>query len=239
MEKKQMGIECQSCLYGCEWQKNIKTTGGQATLLASQRCGAFDQIAREKTDNELVSMVKQNSEFYSLLMERYEGKIKSYIKRIGKVSQETAEDIAQDVFMKAYISLDKFNPEYKFSSWVYRIAHNETVNYCKRTYGLKVKHVFYEDNEALKNYLQNENDLGADVYQKITDEKVAVTLNNLGEKYRQALVLNYLEGKNYKEISRELNKPVNTVGTILSRAKKMMRAELMAVGLTPELATRW
>jgi len=239
MGEKQIVLDCQSCVYGCEWQKSIKAEGGSATLLASQRCGAFDQIAREKTDNELVAMVKHNGEFYSLLMERYEGKIKSYVKRIGKVSQETAEDITQDVFMKAYISLDKFNPEYKFSSWVYRIAHNETVNFCKRTYGLKVKHVFYEDNEALKNSLQNENELDADVYQKITDEKVAATLNNLGEKYRQALVLNYLEGKNYKEISKELKKPVNTVGTILSRAKKMMREELVAIGMTPELATRW
>jgi RNA polymerase sigma-70 factor, ECF subfamily len=84
------------------------------------------------TDNELVEIVrKRDQERYGEIIERYQGKLTAYLYRlIG--SREEAQDLLQDVFIKEYKNLNSFDVARKFSSWIYRIAHNEAVNYIKR-----------------------------------------------------------------------------------------------------------
>lgn len=190
------------------------------------------------TDEELVELTKTNKECYVCLIDRYEKKIIRYIRRISGVSVETAEDIAQDVFLKAYVNLKGFKKELKFSSWLYRIAHNETINYWRRNKKRSDNDISWDDNDALKNIIRDDKNVEQEVYQKVTNEQLLKTLDRLDEKYKTVLVLNYLEGQSYREIADVLKKPIGTVGTLLSRAKKMLKKKLIKEGITSSVANK-
>ncbi len=200
-------------------------------------CKYFEQC-QKKSDEEIVKMSKKNKDCYVCLVERYEDKIIRYIRRISNVNQENAEDIAQDVFIKVFINLNEFNDELKFSSWIYRIAHNETINYWRRNKKRRAQDISWDDNEELKNILRDSRNIEEDVYQKITNQQLKNVLTRLDEKYREVLILNYLEGKSYQEIADILKKPIGTVGTLINRAKKFLAKELKKEGIKPEFAIR-
>lgn len=190
------------------------------------------------SDEKLVGFVKKHKDCYVCLMNRYEEKMMRYIRRISGVQIETAQDIVQDVFLKVYINLNGFDEDLKFSSWLYRIAHNETINHWRRNKKRSSNDISWDDNEALKNVIRDEYDTEQAVYQKITNEQLIKVLDEVDEKYRTVLILNYLEGKSYQEIADILNKPIGTVGTLLNRAKKILKEGLVKEGVGSSIATR-
>lgn len=198
----------------------------------------YQEVCPTKPDEELVQLVKENKQCYICLMQRYDDKITRYITRISGVSQDTAEDIVQNIFLKVYVNLNEFNRELKFSSWLYRIAHNETINYWRRNKNAKANKVSWDDNEGLKNIIKDGYDVEDHVYQKLTNEQLGKALGTLDEKYRSVIVLNYLEGKSYQEIADVLDKPIGTVGTLISRAKKMLSKNLKQQGVDLKVAIR-
>lgn len=198
----------------------------------------YQEICPTKPDEELVNLVKQNKQCYMCLMQRYDEKITRYVVRISGVSPDTAQDIVQNIFLKVYINLNEFNSELKFSSWLYRIAHNETINYWRRNKNSKNNKVSWDDNEGLKNIIKDEYNVEDHVYQRLTNEQLGKAIGALDEKYKSVIVLNYLEGKSYQEIAEVLNKPIGTVGTLISRAKKMLSKNLKQQGVDIEVAIR-
>ncbi|MFO7807019.1 MAG: RNA polymerase sigma factor [Candidatus Moraniibacteriota bacterium] len=198
----------------------------------------IEKNCKNKTDEEIVELVKENKECYVCLMERYEGKITRYIKRISGVNNETCEDILQDVFMKVYVNLNNFKPEMKFSSWIYRIAHNEVINHWRKHKRNKPSNISIDYHELLKNIIKYEYNTEEGVYQKMINSDLRDALDKLDEKYKTVLVLNYLEGKSYQEIADILKKPIGTVGTLISRAKKKVSEELKKEGLVSSKALR-
>ena len=187
----------------------------------------------QKTDEEIAQMAKTNKDCFIFLMSRYEIKIKKYVSRISGNSKETVDDLAQDIFLRVYLNLEKFDENQKFSPWIYRIAHNVTINFWLANKKRQQKEN-WDIADAPGSVLKNDEDIEAEISQKIVNEKMVETFKQLNDKYRQVLVLNYLEQKNYKEIAKELKKPVSTIGTLLSQAKKLLRVELLKAGLTPE-----
>src|SRR3989339_1384271 len=91
------------------------------------------QDLSQKTDEELVSLSLQNQDNYLFLIRRYQDKLLRYIQRISNVSLEDAEDILQEVFIKVYYKLNDFDPDLKFSSWIYRITHNQVISHYRKT----------------------------------------------------------------------------------------------------------
>ena len=182
--------------------------------------------------------MKNRKDCYVCLMGRYEDKMMRYVRRISGVNTETAEDIVQDVFLKVFINLNAFDENLKFSSWLYRIAHNETINHWRRNKKRKANDISWDDNDALKNIIRDEYDTEQAVYQKITNEQLLVAIDKIDEKYRTVLILNYIEGKSYQEVADILNKPIGTVGTLLNRAKKILKKKLVEEGIKPSVATR-
>ena len=200
-------------------------------------CPHLDQCA-VKSDEELVEFVKKNKDCYVCLMDRYEDKMMRYVRRISGVNTETAQDIVQDVFLKVYVNLNGFNQDLKFSSWLYRIAHNETINNWRRNKKKSSTDISWDDNEALKSVIKDDRDIEQEVYQKITNEQLIEVIEKIDEKYKSVLVLNYLEGKSYQEIADILKKPIGTVGTLLNRAKKILKKDLAKEGVSSSIATR-
>ncbi len=198
-------------------------------------CAQADECIK-KTDEELVILVKKNSECFGCLISRYENKMIRYIRRISAVNEEMAEDIAQNIFLKVYINLNQFDPKLKFSSWVYRIAHNETINYWRRNSKGKQPDVSWDQHESLKNIIKDSFNTEQRVYQKITNEEVMVVINQLENKYREVIILSYIEGKNYQEIADILNKPLGTIGTLINRGKKILAKKLKENGIDENVA---
>lgn len=181
-------------------------------------------LCLSKTDEELVKMALNNQDSFLYLVERYEKKLLSYIIRISGFSKEDAEDILQEVFIKVYVNLNSFDDDLKFSSWIYRITHNEVINnYRKKK--VRPQSVMDLDDEFLNNLAS---DLKTDghIDQRYLKENVAKVIENLDPKYKEILVLRFWEDKDYSEISDILKKPMGTVATLISRAKKKFQEEL-------------
>ena len=170
------------------------------------------------TDEELVVKTREtDSEFYSYLVKRYQEKLYRYIMRLIN-RDEDARDITQNTFIKAFVNLHRFDSKLKFSSWIYRIAHNESVNFLKKN-----SRVIHVDDDSLSKLKDETKDSVEELITKERVDKLEKCLKEIPIKYREPLVLFYLEEKSYEEISDILRTPTNTVGTFLHRGKKMMK----------------
>ena len=151
----------------------------------------------ELSDEGLVKMTLENPDAYGFLIERYEEKLHRYILRISGGSREDVEDTLQDVFISAYKNLNDFDQDLKFSSWIYRIAHNKVISHFRKITA-RPKTVTYEGDNQLLNILASSEDMTKELERKHTGEEVRLILDELDERYREVLVLKFLEEKDYK-----------------------------------------
>ncbi len=178
--------------------------------------------SREATDEKLVELALEDVDWFGLLVERYEPRLKRYILRISSFPIETVEEILQDVFLKIWKNLNGFSGSVKFSSWIYRIAHNETISAFR-----KAKSRGHDQQVELDEtlFIPDKTDFVKEFDQQLTAVKIKKTLEHLPEKYREVLVLKFLEDQSYEEIADILRCPMGTVATLISRAKKKFRNE--------------
>jgi RNA polymerase sigma-70 factor, ECF subfamily len=183
----------------------------------------ISQKVKVAEDNSLIRLVKSgHPEIYDEIVKRYEKKLFSYIYRLVG-NREEAEDILQNVFVKAYRNIKTFDVERKFSSWIYRIAHNEAINFLKKK--SKKRFVSWEDIVASKDKMETKSEERSPIDIWIRKEsaiEVNWAMEKLPEKYRKVLKLRYFSEKSYEEIGRIIGSPVNTVGTLINRAKKKL-----------------
>jgi len=129
--------------------------------------------------------------------------------------EHKAQDVVQESFIKAYINLNGFNVNKKFSSWIYRIVHNEAMN-------LMIKN---KNQVPLEEDIDFDSgvDIEEDLIKKEMIEHTLSCLKKLPSMYAEPLALFYLEEKKYEEISYILRVSTGTVGTRINRAKKLMK----------------
>ncbi len=177
------------------------------------------------TDAELVNLTLVNQNNFVYLVDRYKGKLSSYVKRLTNANNEDAEDILQEVFIKVYLNLNDFNKDLKFSSWIYRITHNQVISGHRK---LKARPEGYAVNldDQLAKTLTAEIDIKGAVDYKILQATINLVLAKLESKYRDVLVLKFLEEKSYQEISDILKKPLGTVASLMNKAKQEFKLEL-------------
>jgi len=178
------------------------------------------------SDAELVQLALKNPDTYLYLIKRYESKLTRYIYRVTSVTREEAEDLLQEIFIKVYRNLNGFNQKLKFSSWIYRIAHNEIINYgYKKRALLNIIQMEPPDFDSRFSIdeTQNSEEAGADLESRESHERITQALKELPLKYREVLVLRFFDDKSYGEISDILKKPAGTVATLINRAKKKFR----------------
>lgn len=171
------------------------------------------------SDEQLVIKVRdENQEFYAKLVKRYEQKLLRYANYLIN-NQYKAADIVQESFIKAFINLKSFNVNKKFSSWIYRIVHNQAINYLKK----HRQELSWDKNIWLKDIIKDDKDLEKDLIRKEDIIRVTQGLKRLGIKYKEPLVLFYLEDRSYEEISDILRIAIGTVGTRINRGKKLLK----------------
>jgi len=178
--------------------------------------------SHEKTDEELVVMSRVQREFFGMLIERYEQKLARYIARLGIRDSEDIQDVLQEIFIKVYRNLNEFDTSLAFSSWIYRIAHNETVSW-HRKHRVRPEGNLVSNSEDVLLLLASEDWKDEDRFDAdISGEVLSDAIEVLDEKYRDVIVLRFFEQKEYDEISDILKIPVGTVGTLIHRAKKQL-----------------
>lgn len=183
----------------------------------------------EKTDEEIVALVQQgDTEKFSLIVERYEEKLKRYARRF-LYNNEDSEDLVQDIFIKAYTNLKSFDTKRRFSPWIYRIAHNEFINFLRKRHLEALP--FFDPDTLFPHPVAKENsdDL---VLNKEQQQAIEKSLAELPVKYRELVILYYFEDFDYKSIADILEIPVSTVGVRLKRAKDRLKKILVANNFT-------
>lgn len=172
----------------------------------------------ELNDQQLVKLTLEDSGYFVYLIQRYRAKLLNYIRRITNVRDEEAEDILQEVFLKTYLNLNSFKPELKFSSWIYAIAHNQVISNFRKIKARPEGSSVTID-EGLADTLAHDFDLEKEMDQSLLAERVGLALQALPAKYREILILKYLEEKNYQEMSDIIKKPMGTVASMLNKAR--------------------
>jgi RNA polymerase sigma-70 factor (ECF subfamily) len=139
-----------------------------------------------------------------------------------KVNKEEAEDLLQEIFIKVYQNLNGFDTNLKFSTWVYRIAHNEIISHYRKNKRDRFTVELDADDKEVRSLAVFLTDTLNIESQFLNIEKanaVRKALGKLSQKYQDILVLYYFEDLSYSEISDILRKPPGTVATLLNRAR--------------------
>jgi RNA polymerase sigma-70 factor (ECF subfamily) len=169
------------------------------------------------TDEEVVGKVLSGyTDSYRLIVERYEKKLERYVKTIAGPTPDL-DDIVQNVFIKAYRNLTAFDRKLKFSSWIYRIAHNESINHVRSSFVQKFvlmgewfDHGEFDDTEEK-------------IDRELERKRLEQCLEKLDIKYREPMSLFYWDEKTYEEISDILRIPVRAVGVRIHRGRELLR----------------
>jgi RNA polymerase sigma-70 factor (ECF subfamily) len=186
-------------------------------------------IEKKQSDSELIELSKKSPESFGLLMHRYKEPLFHYIRRITQYQKEDIEDILQEVFIKIFLKLNEYNEELKFSSWAYRIAHNHVIDHFRKM-NSRPRSYFFDEGEIEKLVGSGIN-LEKKLEAKDCAEKVKKILFDLPLKYREVLVLRFVEEKEYGEIMDILKKPKGSVATLIARGKKALAAGLRKDGI--------
>ncbi|MDO8558669.1 MAG: sigma-70 family RNA polymerase sigma factor [bacterium] len=174
-------------------------------------------------DEDIALRVQRGDiESFGLLVSRYEVKMTKYARKF-LFNANDAKDLVQEVFLKTYINIQSFDPSRKFSSWLYRIAHNEYINAVKKR---GKEPVFFFDLDVFLPHAASPHTTESEAMRQELKRSLEEHLGALGLKYREVLVLYYLEDMDYREISEILQIPVSTVGVRLARGKDLLRKSI-------------
>ena len=181
-------------------------------------------VCRDKTDEELVALTLKDQEYFLCLINKYKNKLFNYIRRITNVGVEDAEDILQEVFIKTYQNLNDFDSDLKFSSWIFRITHNHVISFYRKSKARPQNNAISLDTDIVHS-IASEYDLEKDVDSNILKEKIEKTLKKMNNRYKELMILKYMEEKSYKEISDIMKKPTGTIASAMNKAKKIFKQE--------------
>ena len=183
-----------------------------------------------KTDQELVAAALSDRHAFLKIVQKYEAAISRYIKRIGCRDNEDGNDVLQEIFIKVFVNLNDYDPNLKFSSWLYRIAHNETISFFRKK-NARPNVLIGEDAEEFWGHLADDTDFVELSNQRHDASIIKDVLSTISQKYKEVLVLRFLEEKSYTEISDILRIPEGTVATLINRGKKELKTALENKGL--------
>ena len=179
------------------------------------------------SDEELARWVQRgDADAFGVLMERYEAKLVRYARRF-LFGQSDAQDLVQDAFLKAYMNIRSFDAGRKFSSWLYRIAHNEFISALRKRTRQPI--FSFDPDTIFPHPLSRET---ADREANVAELRALMDkgLGDLQPKYREPLILYYFEEKDYREIADILQIPVATVGVRLNRGRTMLKTRFQEHG---------
>jgi RNA polymerase sigma-70 factor (ECF subfamily) len=180
--------------------------------------------------------LRGSEDAYRELVRRYERPLFSLVVRmVGDPA--VAEEIAQEAFLKAFRSLGSYDPSRKFSSWIFKIAHNATLDHMrrKRPDTVPLEAGAEEDAPGVGHRLPDESLVSPQIEAESSELAQAMedAISRLRPEYREVVTLRFQEGMAYQEIADITGLPMGTVKTYIFRARKELAAHLTERGWTP------
>ena len=194
---------------------------------------ASELNATALSDHDLVERSRKGSEkAYRELLGRYQRPVFSLVYRMVR-DREQAEDLAQETFVRVFNNLERYDPAYKFSSWIFKIATNLTIDWMRRkevptvsidgsryatsSDEIEASTITVESKDENPEERLESKELGAEIEQAI---------GRLRPEYRQAIILRHIEDKPYEEIAQIMALPLGTVKTYIHRGRGELKEML-------------
>ncbi len=185
------------------------------------------------TDQQIVALAKAGHDAaYRELIRRYERPLFSLLFRMVR-DRELAEDLAQETFIKALNAIESYRPEFKFSSWIFKIGNNAAIDHLRRreldTLSLEGS-PHAETPEAVEATALQIGDRQESPLDEVEARElggqIEAAIARLRPEYRSCILLRHVEGRAYEEIAQMLNLPLGTVKTYIHRARNELRRAL-------------
>jgi RNA polymerase sigma-70 factor, ECF subfamily len=186
--------------------------------------------AEGSEDTELVSRVLSGEEFlFEILVRRYQTRVVAHVSRMVG-SREDAFDLAQEIFLKVFQALDRYNPEFKFSTWLFRIAGNAAIDHLRkrrpRTVPLEIPDAESRSGVSAIEHESTDLDPYGELRNVQRGEAISRAIAELPPEFRELITLRHFGGLSYEEIARVKNMPLGTVKNKLFRARVVLKERL-------------
>ncbi|MEP6801421.1 MAG: sigma-70 family RNA polymerase sigma factor [Acidobacteriota bacterium] len=180
-------------------------------------------------DGEIVRRILAGDEpLFEVLVRRYQARVLSHVARMVG-NRDDALDLSQEIFVKVFQALDRYNSEYKFSTWLFRIAGNAAIDHLRkrrpRTVPLEVRD---PDGQSLSSpeYKSSEPDPYAILRNSERGDAIARAIESLPDEFRELIGLRHFTGLSYEEIAELKGMPLGTVKNKLFRARAVLKDRL-------------
>ena len=180
------------------------------------------------SDAEVVEEVLAGSqERFGDLVERYQGRLVNYLFRMLR-SYEEAHDLAQDVFVKVYQALDRYDPRYKFSTWLFRVAQNAAIDQIRkrRLQVVSMDRPSDEEDDRAWEFPSDDPSPYSDLHNQERGVAIQRAIEDLPWEYRELIVLRHFGDLSYDEIAQLKEMPLGTVKNKLFRARQQLKKSL-------------
>jgi len=185
------------------------------------------------SDQEIVVLARKGKEAaYRELVGRYQRPVLSLIYRIVR-DREKAEDLAQETFIKVLNAIERYDPTFKFSSWIFKIAHNTALDHLRRKEPLTLSlegspHATTSDEAESSSFTAVSVDETPEEFaaNRELGAQIDVAIARLRPEYRTAIVLWHHDARPYEEIAEIMGLPLGTVKTYIHRARNELRQHL-------------
>jgi len=168
---------------------------------------------------------------YQTIFEAYEQRIFHIIVKIVRNSEE-AQDLVQETFIKAFGSLKSYNPDYRFTTWLYKIAANTSIDYIRKkkiqTMSLD-QPIETKDGEVGMEVADMSHHPEREYSEKEKRLSISEAIDSLPEKYKQVIIMRHQEDKSYEQIAELLKVPVGTVKARIFRARELLKKKLKSI----------
>jgi len=180
------------------------------------------------TDEELVVHALDGDEdAFSDLVRRYQRRVTAFLGQlVGDI--ELARELTQEAFIRAWSALDRFDPTYRFSTWLFRIAHNLGIDHLRRR-RLQTVSLYRQDPEGGEvelSVVDDQKDPLGHVENRALADELRTAIHELRPEYRELILLRHFAGLSYQDIADMKQMPLGTVKNKLFRAHSVLRKAL-------------
>lgn len=202
--------------------------------MSSSSSGESDTTRMDASESSLEDdkLVKRaivgDQDAFKALMNKYQKPLYYHIIKMVK-NNEQVEDIIQESFVKAFSNLDSYNTNYAFSTWLYRITTNHTIDYLrkKKLQTTSINEPIRAKDGEMQFQIIGNAETDRKIIRKERKKIVSDAIQNLPEKYREVIEMRHLEEMSYQEISEQLDLPLGTVKAHIFRAREMLYKALI------------
>ena len=184
---------------------------------------------REQLDDRalVARILEGDRDRFTELVKRYEKRVVNYVYRITHRYEE-AHDLAQDIFVKVYLDLDRYDSKYQFSTWLFRIAQNAAIDVLRKKTISEVPLARPSEDEPHKE--REFADPGVSPYRALKNKQLSAAIDkavgNLPPDYRELIQLRHFAELSYEEIATMKKLPLGTVKNKLFRARNLLKEQL-------------